>query len=215
MKRLYSEVATYSHPPGSQDAKPQPSPGAHPPKVADQLAKVAERLLQVTSQSATTHGDAAHSAAASGMPGGNPPTAQPPPRDADLHTPSRQQLQQGIKQLESALQHLTGDDVGETKAHLLAQIENKKRQLVEARPIGQRIDNTRAALERARKRSTLTQEALTMAHAAAEAAAVEESRIAAELADLEASINNGPVAMETGCVASLEEHLLAAVGQLR
>jgi len=114
-----------------------------------------------------------------------------------------------------AAQQLQGDEFGSTRAQLQAQIDDKKRMLVESKPIGQRIDNTRAALDRSRRRLAQAVEALSAAQAAVEAATADEMRLASELADLEASVTSAAPAPETYDMATLEEHLLAAVSQIR
>ena len=75
---------------------------------------------------------------------------------------------------------------------LLAKIESVKATIVEAKPIGQRIDETRNFLERAHARGRSAVLALHAAEAAVEAATSEIDRAATELLELEAALAHAP-----------------------
>ncbi len=87
--------------------------------------------------------------------------------------------------------------------------------LIEAKPIGQRLDNTKTALQRARKRLAQTQEGLSLAQQTVETAQMEETKPAAGLAELEATVAASPQAPSAHSLSALEDHLMAAVEQLR
>ena len=98
----------------------------------------------------------------------------------------------------SQLELLETDDT-DMRALLLAKIESVKATIVEAKPIGQRIDETRNFLERAHARGRSAVLALHAAEAAMEAATSEIDRAAAELLELEAALAHAP---EPSCDAA-------------
>ena len=100
------------------------------------------------------------------------------------------------------------------KAELEERLAEKRAELQAQRPIGQRLDSTRAALERSRKRREQAEQALSLAQAALTAAAEEEKNLTTQLAELEASVGAEAPGPEL-CMAALGEQLEAAVQQIR
>ena len=71
---------------------------------------------------------------------------------------------------------------------MLHSSSNLKRQIIDAKPIGARIDSTRGALERARKRQDTAATSARLAQTAVETATLEVSKLEAELLELEAAV---------------------------
>jgi hypothetical protein len=146
----------------------------------------------------------------------------PPPEEAPPLL-SRAHILAAIKRLETALSAMEGDDFKEMRASLLEQIDERKKQLIDTKPIGVRVDGARAVLERSRKRLAHAAESVALANQVHEAAKAEESRLTSELAALELQLalgGGGPQAPSTSTspTTSLEElgvQLTAAVEQLR
>jgi hypothetical protein len=114
------------------------------------------------------------------------PSASPPTRAA---------LKAEIKQLDAAMAQLVGDSFQHMRDELGGQIEAKKRLIIDANPIGQRIDNTRAALSRALKRKQSAIDALADAQTVATVADDEVIRFTKELDELEAALAKSPAVM--------------------
>lgn len=120
-----------------------------------------------------------------------------------------------IKALETALKHLPEDPDFRTQRDMMSEkIAVRKKQIVEARPIGQRLDRTRDALARARKRQALAEETLAQAHATVQATTDESDKLSMELATLESQLvptyPSEPLRFQ-----ALESHLAAAIEELR
>ena len=208
MRKSYAQALMKHAPAGSAPADTErqhapmttPSPAA---KVSEQIAAVA-RMLMSTS--------AARNQQPSAAPLQAPPQADPVP-SAGLNTSqTKAQIQTSIKQLEAAAAQLHGDEFADARSQMMQQIENKRKLIIDSKPIGQRIDNSREALSRARKRFSQAQEAAALARAAVSSAAEEEAKLQQELIDLEASVATGtppPPLLE-----ALEQQLLAAVEAL-
>ena len=102
-----------------------------------------------------------------------------------------------------------------TREAMATQVAVKKKQLMDCKPIGQRLDNKRSALGRSQKRLAQAKESLQLAQIAVEAATLEENQLTQELAELEASVASAPSATEVPGLESLEQQLIAAVNQLK
>ena len=81
--------------------------------------------------------------------------------------------------------------------------------------LGQRLDNTKAALERCIERLAQAHESLTLAKKAVDCAAEEESSLVAELQSLESQATQSQPAPEVTSLVTLEGQLHSAVEQLR
>eukprot|EP00959_Pyramimonas_sp_CCMP1952_P024951 523661-Pyramimonas_sp.AAC.1 len=79
-----------------------------------------------------------------------------------------------------AIVALTTPSTAALKASLSEQLEQKRRELQNLKPVGQKLDSLRAALERSRKRKAQAAEALSLAEQAVRAA-TEEERLDKEL----------------------------------
>eukprot|EP00972_Heterocapsa_arctica_P051074 7508413-Heterocapsa_arctica.AAC.1 len=124
-------------------------------------------------------------------------------------------MQSDIKSLESALGLLPTEPEYQMQRDAIdGKIRFLKRQIIEARPIGQRLDGTRDALARAKKRQTQAEDALAQAHAVLQATTDETDKLSLELATLESQFA-APSSAEPLRFDSLETHLAAAVGELR
>ncbi|CAK0907861.1 unnamed protein product, partial [Prorocentrum cordatum] len=115
----------------------------------------------------------------------------PPSASGDL---TKAQRQAQIKQLEAALIPLQG-------------VEHKQA-LISDKPLGQRRDNCKDALERAKKRTLQAREALALAEQTVQAAEAEEQRLTQELTDLQHELAEAPVPEEG--LDALRAHLAAA-----
>ena len=97
------------------------------------------------------------------------------------------------------------------------QIEAKKRLLIVSKPIGQRLDNTRAASQRALKRLEQAKVTAWLAQEVLAAAEMESANLAKELQDLEAEVaantsaNDVEMQDSAACnpIACLEKQLAA------
>ena len=123
-------------------------------------------------------------------------------------------MQADIKTLERALAALpSGREFTVLRDSIANKIAVLKRQIVEAKPIGQRLDGTRDALARAVRRQEQAEAALAQAHAAVQATTTEVDKLTTELACLE-SMLAPPASGEPLRFYSLETHLAAAVDEL-
>ena len=138
-----------------------------------------------------------------------PAAAQPTP------PPQKAKLQTDIKALETALHELPSEPEYRAQRETISEkVSSLKRLIIEAKPIGQRLDGTRSALARAKKRQEQAEAVLAHAHAALQAATDDTDRLATELACLESQFA-APVPSEPLRFDSLEMHLAAAVSELR
>ncbi|CAK0883704.1 unnamed protein product [Prorocentrum cordatum] len=141
------------------------------------------------------------------------------PSSSSVQSPSneapdmtRNQRQTAIKQLEAALATLHGAEHAALRDSINQEIASHKQAIISDKPLGQRRDHCKAALERAKKRPQQAREALRLTEAAVQAAEKEELRLAQELADLQQAISEAPV-QEEG-LAALKSQLEAACQQL-
>ncbi|CAK0866816.1 unnamed protein product, partial [Prorocentrum cordatum] len=123
---------------------PAPKPPAN--NVSEQLQAVAAKLSQAAGVSAVPSCE-------------TPPQTPPPPTASPCGTgavsePSpanRSQLVDAVKKLEAALAAAPeGPGLEEARQHLQAQLDTKRKELGDMRPLGKRLDGAKAALERAR-----------------------------------------------------------------
>ncbi|CAK0868120.1 unnamed protein product [Prorocentrum cordatum] len=105
-------------------------------------------------------------------------------------------------------------DFGYQAAELEGRLAEKRAELQALRLIGQRLDGTRAALERSRKRRGQAEQAMALAQSTLTAAVEEEKSLAAQLAELEAAVGSDATPAEASLV-TLGEQLAAAVEQAR
>ena len=117
-------------------------------------------------------------------------SVQSPSNEAPDMTKSQRQT--AIKQLEAALATLHGAEHAALRDSINQEIASHKQAIISDKPLGQRRDHCKAALERAKKRSQQAREALRLAEAAVQAADKEELRLAQELADLQQAISEAP-----------------------
>ncbi len=122
------------------------------------------------------------------------PSAPTPSKElATGQQSSKAQLAAQVKGLEAALAHLPDEPIFEDqRKSLVAKADALKQEISETKPIGRRIDNARAALERAKGRRTEATQWLQLVQGVARAAEEEVDRIAAELDELEAALAKAP-----------------------
>ena len=91
--------------------------------------------------------------------------------------------------------------------------------MIAAKPIGQRLDNTRAAVQRATKRLDQAHETAKLAHEALVAAETEAASLTKQLTELELEMasNAGcePAESDPNPLASLEKQLAASLSELK
>ena len=200
MRRSYADAAaSAAAAPASPSMPASPPSTAGPVKVAEQIAQVTSRLMGATL----------------------PQPAVPTPQvqvvmPVATAQPTSAQLRAEIKQLEASAAGLQGDGVKISRDSVLAQIAEKKRLIIETQPIGQRLDGARAVLERSRKRRVQAEETLLLAQKALQDASAEESKLSAELAELETMAGpGGQQPMESDdAVQSLKGHLTSVLQHL-
>ena len=197
MRRQWAEVVA-----GSSNPPPKNAPAPNP--VAAQLQAVAQKLSQ-----------AAGVAPVSPAPS---PAAPAPTPSSDAATeqtdPSQKQILDSIKKLEVALAALPeGAGCDAARASVQEQLDARRRQLGEVRPIGKRLDSAQAALSRARARAEAAEESVRLAEQARQAAAAEVQRLEADVAQLQqqvAQVKPDP----KPAAHDLAEQLKATVAQL-
>ena len=144
-----------------------------------------------------TYAQAVQFVAAAQAPTQPTPTAMLPATAAEAKSPKKQASEDTkaakakIVKYTSHLEMLEADDT-DVRALLMGKIESIRATIVEAKPIGQRIDDTRNFLERAQARGKNAEIALLAAEAAVEAATTEIDRATAELLELEAALAHAP-----------------------
>jgi hypothetical protein len=153
-----------------------------------------------------------------------PPTPILPQVVAEVKSPKKQASEDTkaaktrIVKYTSQLESLEAEDV-DMRALLLGKIESIKATIVEAKPIGQRIDDTRNFLERAHARGRSAALALRAAEEAVEAATTEIDRATAELLELEAALAHAPEpcadAPSSGTTQELSQVLSALLAHMK
>ena len=176
LRKSFSQVVRSWSPP--QAAQPQRS--SHP--VRAQLDKVTESLANI-------HIDTMRSGRAQ-------PATAPAPAAVP---PSRAKVSDQIKALEAAIALMPAEPEFEQQCEALrAKVTALRREIIDAKPIGARIDGTRAALQRAQDRKAEAVRTLVLAQDAVSAADAETDKLALELAELEAALAHAPPeAMDT------------------
>ena len=141
MRRSWAEMATGQSQPSTLQPPPAPTVTQNP--VSAKLGQVAEKLHQ----NIVTQSDP------------NPAATNTPPGQADGGAQTnngtgqqqdRAAIQASIKSIENAIAALSGDEFSEHRSVLQGQIEAKKKSLIAAKPIGQKLGNTLA--QRAKER---------------------------------------------------------------
>ena len=129
---------------------------------------------------------------------------------------TRAESQATIKSLESAMAALgDGEATRALRDSMTAQVVALKRQLQVQKPMGQRLDNARAAHGRAAKRLEQANLALCIAQETVQIASSELSKISSEVLELEASIGGESVAASGGdSMVGLKENLSSMVNLL-
>ena len=160
--------------------------------------------------------------ASSGPPGAEAPTpatqveanaAAPLATPPSASPPTRAVILEEVKQLEAAIAAVAAPGMAGVRADLQQQLAAKRKQLQDLKPLGQRLDGTRAALERATKRRLQAEEAQRLADAALQKALSEEETLKKDLQELEAAV--GPDGMQETSLAALGVQMAAAVDQLK
>ena len=202
MRRSWAEMARNS------PSSPTPVPSQNP--VSVKLEQVAEKLHQATSQQNTNTVPSQQARPADGGHAPNGSISQQSDRAA---------IQASIKSMENAITALGGDEFATCRHELQAKIELKKKELTAARPMGQRLDNTRAAVLRSMKRLEQAREAAKLAQETLAAAEAETANLTKELSELELEM-----AANAGCepsdsdacpLANLEKQLAASIAELK
>ena len=218
MRRSWAEMASS---PQSTDLNSAAQWSMAPPQtnqVTAKLEQVASKLLENVSSSAAAPPSGAGQSVA-------PTNAVPSPATTvtSALAQERSAIQCSIKALENAISSLVGDEFQEQRRIMQEQIEAKKRLLIVSKPIGQRLDNTRAASQRALKRLEQAKGTARLAQEALAAAEMESANLAKELQDLEAEVaantsaNDVEMQDSAACnpIACLEKQLAATVRELK
>ena len=174
LRKSFSQVVRSWSPPQATQ------PSSHP--VRAQLDKVTASLAGLHVSAAPT----AHTQ----------PAAAPAPA---VVPSSRAKVSEQIKALESAIALMPAEPEFEQQCEALrAKAAALRREIIDAKPIGARIDGTRAALQRAQDRKAEAVRTLVLAQDAVSAADAETGKLACELAELEAALAHAPPeAMDT------------------
>ena len=131
------------------------------------------------------------------------------PQDA-----SRPTLIAETKQIEAAIAAMLGDSMVEIRRGLEEQLAAKKKALMDLKPLGKRLDDTRAALDRSRKRLAVAEDSVVAAQMSYDQAKEEETKLSTELIALEASIGTDSP-LDSDSITSLSESLASAVEAIR
>jgi len=131
-----------------------------------------------------------------------------------LSAASRLTVQAAIKQLESAAASILDPAMSDVRDSLLKQAGEKKKLLQVSKPVGQRLDNARAALERTSKRLASAQQTLLLAHATVDAAQEEYDGLSVEVSQLESSIGPGVPGAASDVMSGLRDQLVNALAHL-
>ena len=207
MKRTYAEVVGEVAP-----AAAAPGKSGSPNPVARQLATVAATLAAaappaVAASPSVPERAPPQVAAAPEAPPAGEPTPAPP-------SATRSSLLSDIKQMEAVVATMSSPVMATAKAELETRLAEKRSELQALRPIGQRLDSTRAALERSKKRREQAEQAMALAQSTLAAAVEEEKNLTTSLMELEATVGSETPSPEHS-LASLGEQLAAAVEQVR
>ena len=196
---------THQRSPSQQNA-PTSGPSQNP--VAAQLEQVAAKLQKAALPSNVRNDTE------------QPGNQVEPSKQLHNHTgqPDRAAILAAIKSMEGAIAALTGDEFATYRQELQTQIETKKKALSAAKPMGQRLDDTRSALARSSKRLEQAQEAMKLAQAAVAAAETENATLTHELTQLElevaANAGGDTSEPEASPLVCLEKQLSAVVAEL-
>lgn len=191
----------------SVGGKGSPTPPGN--AVSQQLAAIAASLM------AAAPGSNGNKLPAMTMPPPVAPSSENSGGGSNLsQAPAKGDTLAEIRQLEAAIAAMTSPSMQPVKDSLQSQLEEKRKMLQALKPLGQRLDGTRAALERSRKRKAHAEEALQLAQMTLKQAAEEEDRFQAELNELEATVGLEPQ-QSTPSLQALGEQLAAAVEQLK
>ncbi|CAK0851528.1 unnamed protein product, partial [Prorocentrum cordatum] len=186
LKRTYGEVVKNGPKPSTPPtAAPQQNP------VRAQLSTITDTLTKLH-ESPTITSPAERSLA-----------KYPVHSQGDVLT--KAQLQARVKQLEHVLATIPEEDDAELASErisLTTRLDDYKRQIVGSKPIGARIDGTRAALGRARARREEAEQALKASTLLVKQSTDEVTALEAELSELEASLAADPMAAEAFAPAS-------------
>ena len=213
MRRSWAEAAKSAQ--NVSEALP-PGPGPKPGNpVQQQLQVIAQKLAQGT-----------------GLVPPSPPTStSPPPSGAVLTTetmppaagseeapPIRTELVSSIKQLEAALTSIPDVPALQgARAQVQQQLDEKRKQLGDLRPIGKRLDGARAALSRSRRRLATAEESLRLAQQAVDAAKEEVQKLETDVRELETQVPTTSATHEIAAsdvIANLTTQLDATIAQL-
>ena len=226
MKKNWKPSASPS-PPHVHSASGSPAPATPQHLVAQGLASVWDKLQAASGPMAPSPfigssptPDAAHGTRSptpfQSVAHGTAPSPIGSFPNPDAANGTRAESQATIKSLGSAMAALgVGEATRELRDSMTAQVVALKRQLQVQKPMGQRLDNARAAQARAAKRLEQASLALNIAQDTVQIASGDYSKISAEVLELEASIGGESA---TACVgdsmAGLKENLSSALAQL-
>ena len=218
MRRTWAEAVKNSHPsPPQQDGtgntSASPAHTSSGNQVQQQLKVVAEKLAKSAGMSPLSPSPVVPPAAAASPPGGVPAA----PEDTST---TRGALVESIKQLEVSLSTLPQDSsLDGARAAIQFQLDSKRKQLGELRPLGKRLDGARAALERAQKRHATAEESLQLATQAVKTAADEVAQLRKDVAELEKQVaaappSTAPAPPAQSTIDELTKQMEAAVHEL-
>ncbi|CAK0829298.1 unnamed protein product, partial [Prorocentrum cordatum] len=138
---------------------------------------------------------------------------------AEGEPPAKKDIVAAVKQLESALAAMSDDpELHEARQAIQARLDAKKKQLGDLKPVGKRLGDTRAALERAYKRQSAAADGLALAQKAVEAAADEVTSLKKAVQELEQQVASAhaapqPAPMDDGDPLGLPKQQLNAAVQ--
>ena len=172
MKKSWAQVVAQPPTPPQQAGN-----GKSVNPIQSQLEKVSILLQRVTPEAADAPTQSAPS----------------PQHQSTPATPTRTQIVAMIKSAEASLACLSEDDIfAEQRQALTDKIASLRQDIVDAKPIGARIDGARAFLSRAQERRENAANAMEIAKAAMEAADEEIDKVTQELLDLESALAKAP-----------------------
>ena len=173
-------------------------------KVDKQLAEVAEKLKQASSVK--------HQLPPQPNVGIKLPTPSSSDAPADEESTSKPKLVAALKALESALAAIPeGQGNDDVRARLLEDIEEKRSQLPDTRPLGKRLDASKAYMERCRRRKEAADEAVALVLIAQVHAGAERDEVALQVDSLPSQLSSSP---SSTTLEDLEMQLNAAVDSL-
>jgi hypothetical protein len=220
MRRSWADVVK-NNPDTQQQQQPKPPQLPSQNKVDKQLAEVAEKLKQAKAGRQQQQQPQQHPGGANNR---VPPAAPQPNAWTKPHAPtafdapsveestSKPKLVAAIKALESALASIPeGQGNDEVRTRLLEDIEEKKSQLPDTRPLGKRLDASKAYLERCQRRKEAADEAVALALAAQKHAVAELDEAASQVDSLQSQLSSSS---SSTTMEDLEIQLNAAVASL-